>query len=365
MKVWSRDVGRWRHDRIRSVHLFGGLPTERVGRGVERIREVLPVQSFAEFVASPEMACEQLGVQLPPHVESSEIVEDWEACDHLAKRFGRGAGIGNVVTLVDSERVEEQLRTSDSMAAHGWGRSHRDMRTLADIVVGQIESATHLVLVGSSPCCERLRRLLGVLNPSAARLVLDNTSNEELRVVLTGPRPIGSDDRACGSARVVPPWLELLRAESPERPTAERFLYRRRRPFDARRFGEWLADPPRALLRGKGNVWLENRCDQALGYSCAGSVHRLFVAGQWWASTSGSTWPDCDGARRRLLERWHPLFGDRRQEIAFVGVDLDPEAISLTLDACLLSEEEVLRVEPSFSHGGRPGSSAPPWTGLH
>lgn len=342
------------------VHLIAGLPTDEVVRGFDRIREHLPVSSLACLVASSSPECARTGVLLPPHAENSQVVEDWETCDFLERRFGPGARIGGVLTVVDADALGDQLESADPISALGWGRSARDARTVADIVAGQVESATHLLLVGRPSSCASVRGLLEALNPDGALMHLDGAASQELLEVTQAP-PGRSE-----SARVVPPWLALLRAErvSPDR--SDRFLYRRSLPFDAQRFGEWLADPPRSLVRGKGNVWLANRLDQSMGYSCAGSVHRLFDAGRWWASQSGSAWPTCESARRRLLERWHPQFGDRRQELAFVGLDLDVERVRAELDACLLSETEALEsfeaATPSLRVTSHPGHSG---AGLH
>ncbi len=361
----SQTTSHDRRDAVRPVHLLGGLPTEGVSRGFDRIREVLPVWSFAGFCEPTIGEWAQIGVLLPPHVETSQVVEEWEACGYLPHRFGGGAQIGNVLTLVDSECVGDQLDSADPISARGWGKSARDFRTVADIAVGQIESATHLVLVGSSHSRDSLRRVLSVLNPIAARLALDDASDAGLLEFVTCSRRTESNGRPAASARIVPPWLDLLQAD-PAAPCApDRFLYRRSRPFDPKRFGEWIANPPRGLVRGKGKVWLANRCDDAFGYSCAGSVHRVFAVGRWWASFGGSRWPTCDAERRRLLDRWHPRFGDRRQEIAFVGVDLDLEEVCSALDSCLLSEEEALdAVLPASLRTGS-SAAATPRGGLH
>ncbi|MGH0034488.1 MAG: GTP-binding protein [Myxococcota bacterium] len=141
----------------------------------------------------------------------------------------------------------------------------------------------------------------------------------------------------------MPPWLKVLQGELDPSPGSGLLVYRRPRPFDPNRLRAWLANPPGELVRGKGHVWLAGEPDQSFGYSCAGSVHRLFPAGRWWASYAAGTWPSCTAQRRRLLERWHPRFGDRRQDLVFVGVDLDldPDRLCAGLDACLLAEEGI------------------------
>ncbi len=44
-----------------------------------------------------------------------------------------------------------------------------------------------------------------------------------------------------------------------------------------------------------------------------------------------------------IAENWVEPFGDMRQELVFIGQDLDQNAMIKALDDCLLSEEEVLK----------------------
>ncbi len=315
------------------VHLLAGLPTEAVRWGFERVHELMPVARLDALADVVVGDAARIGVLLPPFVEPSQVVESWEDCDFLPVRFGRPAHLAGVWTFVDVARVVDHLASADPLSLRGWGRGDLDGRTVADIVVGQIESATHLVLVGADPVSDSFARRLGVLNPGAARIPFRNGSHLDPTKLADAP--------AARSVRVVPPWLEVLRGESDPTPSSDLLVYRRARPFDPTRLGDWLADPPGELVRGKGHVWLASEPDQSFGYSCAGAVHRLFRAGRWWASCADAAWPSCTAQRRRLLERWHPRFGDRRQELVFAGVDLDRDRLCAGLDACLVSEDAL------------------------
>lgn len=42
-----------------------------------------------------------------------------------------------------------------------------------------------------------------------------------------------------------------------------------------------------------------------------------------------------------LKTRWDEQFGDRQPEIVFIGIDMEQETIAQSLDACLVTEEEM------------------------
>ncbi len=343
------------------VHLLAGLPTEAVRQSFERVSDVMPVVPLDGLAGGDIGDAPRIGVLLPPFVEPASVVESWTACEFLPNRFGRPAHVAGVSTFVDLAQVVDHLASAAPISLHGWGRSGFDGRTVADILVGQIESATHLVLVGADPASNSLARRLRVLNPTASRTPLRNGLPLDFEGFAVAPvaddghlqggsaestegrcrDDSGTDEPTAQLARVVPPWLEVLHGEQEPAPTSGLVVYRRARPFDPIRLQNWLEDPPSELVRGKGHVWLASEPDQSFGYSCAGAVHRLFPAGRWWASGSDGAWPSCSDQRRRLLERWHPRFGDRRQELVFAGVDLDAARLCAGLDACLLAEEAV------------------------
>ncbi|MNI43117.1 putative metal chaperone YciC [compost metagenome] len=51
-------------------------------------------------------------------------------------------------------------------------------------------------------------------------------------------------------------------------------------------------------------------------------------------------YPSYAEIRAELLKRWHPEWEDRKNELVFIGQDLDKEKYLAELEECLLTEEE-------------------------
>jgi G3E family GTPase len=59
--------------------------------------------------------------------------------------------------------------------------------------------------------------------------------------------------------------------------------------------------------------------------------------GLWWSAVPKSKWPDNPDWHDSMKPYIDPVWGDRRQEIVFIGIDpMDEAAIRRRLDACLV-----------------------------
>ena len=114
------------------------------------------------------------------------------------------------------------------------------------------------------------------------------------------------------------------------------FAYRSRRPFHPERFSQLTQRPFPGVFRAKGFFWLATRMDAVGGLNIAGAECYLSPAGQWWAAHAHNhEIPD------RIKKDWVEPFGDRRQAIAFMGINLDPDELTTQLDRCLLDDAEM------------------------
>jgi len=281
-------------------------------------------------------------------IESTGISEPLPVAETFTFRDDDGTSLSDVaqldtmVTVVDAVNFSVDLDEADSLQSRGESLGEEDERTISDLLVDQVEFADVIILnkidMITNVERERLEHALRQLNRDAD-IVYSSFSEVPLDKVLDTGR--FNFERAARS----PGWLAELRGEhTPE--TEEygigSFVYRARRPFHPARFAAALKDDWQGnVLRSKGFFWLASRPEAVGEWSQAGGIVRHGPAGLWWADAPREHWPDDPGQRALIEAEFSGEFGDRRQEIVFIGQNLEPEKTRHRLDSCLLSDAEM------------------------
>jgi G3E family GTPase len=65
------------------------------------------------------------------------------------------------------------------------------------------------------------------------------------------------------------------------------------------------------------------------------------AVGFWWAAVPAQRWPQDARTRSQIKAGWSDPYGDRHQELVFIGQDMDQAAIRRRLQACLLDASET------------------------
>ena len=215
--------------------------------------------------------------------------------------------------------------------------------TLVDLLIEQSNSPDVVVIDGgSSDATEALRaevrRVVAALNPDARQIEADFGM-----IPLEAILKTGLFDEA--KAATHPLWHKELYNPGAHLPETEEFgvssfVYRARRPFDPARFRAYLSKPWPGVLRAKGYFWLATRPDWVGLMSVAGAQRRCEPMGFWWAAVPRQNWPLYREFRQYLEGRWDSAWGDRRQELVFIGAGMDESGVRASLDACLANAEK-------------------------
>lgn len=114
------------------------------------------------------------------------------------------------------------------------------------------------------------------------------------------------------------------------------FIYRARSPLNADRFSHVINHSIPGLLRAKGYCWIEDQNDAVGFLSITGSTTRCDFLGNWWAAALDKGKIDRSQIPPEVEGKWESPNGDRRQELVFIGINLDGDTIKSQIDACLV-----------------------------
>lgn len=275
--------------------------------------------------------------------EPLPVAETFTFEDASGRSLGDVARLDTMVTVVDAKNFLADWQSEEDLRARRAALGEDDQRSVADLLVEQVEFANVLVLskldLVTPEDADRLEGVLHHLNPGA-RIVRADRGAVPLGAVLgTGLFDFEVAARSPG-------WLKELRGEHvPE--TVEygisSFVYRARVPFHPHRFWALLQDPATwdGVLRSKGFFWLATRMDVSGLWSHAGGSASCEPAGMWAAALPEEERAEDGEARAELSRDWEEPWGDRRQELVFIGVEMDEAALRAKLDGALLTKAEL------------------------
>ncbi|MDH4981914.1 zinc metallochaperone GTPase ZigA [Hyphomicrobium sp. D-2] len=278
-------------------------------------------------------------------IESTGIAEPlpvaatFEFRDEDGRSLQDVARLDTMVTVVDAANLLHDYSSQDFLKDRGEVAGDEDERSLVGLLVEQIEFADVVVLnktdVAAPEQVAMARSIIRALNADA-RIIETNHGNIALSEILdTG---LFSFD----AAHQHPTWFKELNGFKDHQPETEEygissFVYRARGPFEPTKLYAFLNKSWPGVVRAKGFFWLASRPAFVGEMSQAGPLVRTEAMGYWWAAVPRKNWPEDDDLVQRIRKGWHEQWGDRRQELVFIGTgEMDRERITAELDACLL-----------------------------
>ncbi len=277
--------------------------------------------------------------------EPLPVAETFTFADENGVSLSDVADLDTMVTVVDAVNFLKDYDEAKSLKDKGESLGEDDERSVADLLVDQIEFADVILisktdLVANSEI-ERLKAIIKTLNTDAKIIPISNGDVDLNEVLNTGKFDFEKAQQAPG-------WLKEMRGEhvpETEEYGISSFSYEARRPFNPEKFFNFLHNTQQfgKLIRSKGYFWLATRPQYAGQWSQAGGIARYGFAGLFWKAVPKKDWPTDEEYLENIKKTWVEPFGDMRQELVFIGQELQKEKIIAALDDCLLKEEEVLK----------------------
>lgn len=250
------------------------------------------------------------------------------------------ARLDTMVTVVDAANLIKNYSSTDFLKDQGESLGEDDERTLVDLLVEQIEFANVIILnkidLISQKQLETVKSIIRGLN-ARADIIETTLGQVQLGQVMdTGLFHLEE-------AQEHPLWAQELYNFKDHVPETEEygitsFVYRTRQPFDPAKIHAFFNEEWQGIVRAKGFFWLSTRPDYVGEVSQAGAFVRHQGIGRWWAAIPKNSWPDGAEFEDVIRQHWTQEYGDRRQEIVFIGLkgEMDEHGLRERLDACLI-----------------------------
>lgn len=277
--------------------------------------------------------------------EPLPVAETFTFADEDGKSLSEISRLDTMVTVVDALNFLKDYDEAKFLNEVGESLGEEDERSVADLLVEQVEFADILLISKTDLVSEqelaRLNSILQTLNTEAIQVPIEHGKVPLDKVLNTGRF---SFERAQQS----PGWLKEMRGEhvpETEEFGISSFSYEARRPFDPQKFYDFIhsKDIAGKLIRSKGFFWLATRPQLAGSWSQAGGMARYGAAGLFWKAVPKEQWPEDPEYLKAIEEQWMEPFGDMRQELVFIGQGLNKSDIIERLDRCLLTDEQLIQ----------------------
>jgi G3E family GTPase len=306
---------------------------------------MIEVERLAKENRFDYLLIESTGISEPiPVAQTFSFIDEDNNVD-----LSRFSYVDTMVTVVDAFNFFKDFGSPERLVDRELTDIENDVRTVVNLLTDQIEFCNVIILNKTDLVSDEhlgiLKATLQKLNPSA-KIIESSFSKVNPKEILN--TKLFNFEEAEESAG----WIEELKKEEHTPETEEygisSFVFKSKMPFHPERFWNYVQHQfPQNIIRSKGLFWLASRPDQALIWGQAGGSLRSDNAGVWWSSMpfdkriQQAAFID---NQAHIESDWDKTFGDRKNEIVFIGQHLDEPLIRKELNACLVTELELVDI---------------------
>lgn len=297
---------------------------------------LVAVRQLAEERRFDYLIIESTGISEP-----MPIAETFTFQDEDGNSLSDVARLDTLVTVVDAKNFLSDFGGADTLAQRGLAAAEADERNVVDLLVDQVEFAD-VILINKCDLVDEgqlmhIERIVRLLNPSS-NVLRSRRGRVPLAEVLNTRR------FRFETAEQNQNWLSGPRDQTTsesEEYGIQSVSFGSRRPFHPERLWQFIqGNLMQSVIRSKGFAWIASRSDHVAFWSQAGISIEVAPAGRWWHAVPQDDWPDEKSDRDEVLSTFEGQWGDRRNELVFIGFDLDKAHLTKALEACLVTEQE-------------------------
>lgn len=270
--------------------------------------------------------------------EPLPVAATFDFRDEYGDSLSDVARLDTMVTVVDAVNLLNDFSSHDFLSDRGETMGEEDERTLVHLLTDQIEFADVVILNKVDDAgpdkVDAARKIIRSLNADAEIIETNQSDVAAEKILDTGLFDFEQ-------AHEHPMWAKELYGFADHVPETEEYgvasyVYRAKAPFIPEKIMSVLNGDLPGVIRAKGHFWIATRPEWVAEFSLAGSLSSVKPIGTWWANVPQERWPEHVAASDYIKQHWAKPWGDRRQELVFIGTGIDWPALKAKLDACIV-----------------------------
>lgn len=248
--------------------------------------------------------------------------------------------LSSIVTVVDADRIYSEFL--GELKKHGEERK-TDVNNLTDsdittLIVDQIEFCNHIVL---SKCDliseEKIEEVIKVIRDYQPKAPIIRSVNGKVDInAITSTEKFDYD--MVNSSSAIQKAINSLDGNKgcTDEYGISSFVYETKKPFDGHKFMKFIKENyPMNLIRAKGYIWFKEQDADVLLFEQAGRNTNVMAVAYWVAALDKQTQKQCLDDDPELKANWDKKYGDRLNQVVFIGKGYDEKHIRSCLDGCL------------------------------
>ena len=308
-----------------------------------RVAALHGIHAREHLHASAGRALDEIAALAPPLVfaESTGAARPWPLLRALTQdsRFA----LRHFIVTVDALNLHRDFADGTSLGSSTSASADPALQQSAAVLAEQIAFASIIVLtktdaVPAAAVQTQVQQLQRLQPHAAVALSAQAGLRHHQLEGIPAPSLPGLQQRAAA--------LGLSDRDAATASDFDSILFREQRPFHPQRLHDACQHHlGTGLYRTKGYLWLASRPAHVLLWQQSGSQISLELTGLWRAelvhNRDGKLFPEEVAHLRHLLEKEHPVFGDRHIELTLIGLPAARDSFGAALHTALCTDAEI------------------------
>ncbi|HHV08703.1 MAG TPA: GTP-binding protein [Clostridiales bacterium] len=246
--------------------------------------------------------------------------------------------LNSIITVVDADRIYAEF-LAELEELHNRENGNEEDPDIINLVMDQIEFCD-LILLNKCDLLkeEQLRRVKAVLRQIQPEADILETVYGKVEADLILNEKRFDYEKVSNSSAIQKALAREAKTEEGEQAEygVSSFVYEERKPFHYEAFMKFIEQEyPESLIRAKGYIWFADDDIHVQLFEQAGRNASVTEVSNWIAAFGEEEKEEVFAEYPEVSEEWDDTYGDRLNQIVFIGRGYEEAAIRRQLNACL------------------------------